>query len=78
MDGDIDRADKLFKLVLEKEKDSYSYNRSTAMFRYGAILKEIGRPQEGDKWIKASIDYSKNLPYWYKRMIHVVLPDMVL
>ena len=39
MDGDIERADKLFKLVLDKEKDSFSINRSTAMFRYGAILK---------------------------------------
>ncbi|CAK57531.1 unnamed protein product (macronuclear) [Paramecium tetraurelia] len=68
----FDRAESMYRIVLQMLENSDSYNKVLCMQLLGSMLKKM--PNRSKLIIKAQ-QIAEELPYWSNRQVHIIIPD---
>ncbi|CAD8082192.1 unnamed protein product [Paramecium primaurelia] len=72
----FDRAESMYRIVLQMLENSDSYNKVLCMQLLGSMLKKMpNRSNEGEQLIIKAQQIAEELPYWSNRQVHVIIPD---
>ncbi|KRW98750.1 Cyclic nucleotide-binding protein [Pseudocohnilembus persalinus] len=72
-----EKAEGLFKKVLQMLEDSDSFNKVLCLQLYGNLLKKnADRYKEGEALIAQAYELSDILPFWSNKLVHVCIPDL--
>ncbi|CAD8115906.1 unnamed protein product [Paramecium sonneborni] len=72
----FDRAESMYRIVLQMLENSDSYNKVLCMQLLGSMLKKMpNRSSEGEQLIIKAQQIAEELPYWSNRQVHVIIPD---
>mmetsp|Transcript_28863 Transcript_28863/g.27758 ORF Transcript_28863/g.27758 Transcript_28863/m.27758 type:complete len:100 (+) Transcript_28863:1065-1364(+) len=73
-------AEGLYRQALDKMREETSYNKAMGLNLYGRLILKHHekREQEATKFLKASEEMMRQLPYWYDKMSYIFLPEFDL